>query len=160
MKFALVPLLAIITLLTACNPKFSSDPGKWIHFATDKGDKLYYTLDKMDKTDKGIVKIWVKTIFRKKQILDNKEAAYAKNMYMINCQANSYKMNVGFYFSAEDDVVSKTTSSQPDVVPQLFDRSSREFTFKPISTAKEEYFQIMPNTPVAALKIVACGQDK
>jgi hypothetical protein len=156
MKLFYLLLLASIFCLTACDPKSGSNDSKWILFANDKNDKLYYTLDKMDKTDSGVIKIWVKTVFGKKMQFDEKEAAYAKNMFMINCSANSYKMNVGFFFSDKNEIVSKTASTQPDVMPQLLDRSSREFTFKPISTAREEYFPIMPNSPAAALKVIAC----
>jgi hypothetical protein len=158
MKPVSVLLSVALLCLTACTPKFNSDADKWVFFANDKSDKLYYTLDKLDKTDKGVIKIWVKTIFGKKINIDNKDAIYAKNMYMINCTANSYKMNVGFYFSATDEMISRTASAQPDVMPLILDRSSREFTFKPISTAKEEYFPILPNSPVAALQTIACKQ--
>jgi hypothetical protein len=159
MKLLSLLLLASIFCLTACDPKFDSNDSKWIYFANEKADKLYYTLDKMDKADNGAIKIWVKAVYSKKLSIDDKEAAFAKNMYMINCEANTYKINVGFYFSDKNEVVSKTASSQPDVIPDLMktlDRSSREFTFKPISTAREEYFPIMPNSPVAALKVIAC----
>lgn len=152
-------LLTLLLCLTACTQKIKSN-AKWVQFAQDKSDKLFYTLEKMDKTDKGVIKIWVKTVYGKSLNIDSKEAVYAKNMYMINCAANTYKMNVGFYFSADDEIISKTTSTQPDVMPQILDKSSREFTFKPISTAHEEYFPILPKSPVDALKLIACSQQK
>lgn len=151
--------VAALTCLTACNPKFSSDSSKWINYATEKGDKLYYTLDKLDRTDKGIIKIWVKTVFDAKMVIDDKETTYAKNMFMIDCAANRYKMNVGYFFSASDEIVSKTTSEQPDVMPLILDRSNKQYTFKPISTAHEEYFPILPNSPVDKLRAIACKQQ-
>jgi len=154
MKSISALLLASLMCLTAC----SADSTKWVYFATEKNDKLHYTLNKFEKTEKGIAKIWVKTIFGKKIRLDEKESTYAKNMYMFNCAANSYKMNVGFFYSEKDEIVSKTTSTQPDVMPLILDRSSREFTFKPISTAKEEYFPIVPNSSTEILKEIACKQ--
>lgn len=151
-------LFATFLCLSACSPKFNSESTKWIYFATEKNDKLHYTLNKFEKTEKGIAKIWVKTIFGKKIRLDEKDSTYAKNMYMFNCAANSYKMNVGYFYSDKDEIISKTTSSQPDVMPLVLDRSSREFTFKPISTAKEEYFPILPNSSAEKLKEIACKQ--
>jgi hypothetical protein len=158
MKSISALLLASILCMTACSSRFNADSTKWIYFATDKNDKLHYTLNKFEKTEKGIAKIWVKTIFGKKIRLEEKDATYAKNMYMFNCTANSYKMNVGYFYSEKDEIISKTASTQPDVMPLILDRSSREFTFKPISTAKEEYFPIIPNSSTATLKEIACKQ--
>ncbi len=158
MKSISVLLLASLICLTGCSSWFNADSTKWVYFATEKNDKLHYTLNKFEKTEKGIAKIWVKTIFGKKIRLDEKDSTYAKNMYMINCAANSYKMNVGFFYSDKDEIVQKTTSSQPDVMPLILDRSSREFTFKPISTAKDIYFPILPNSSTEKLKEIACKQ--
>jgi hypothetical protein len=158
MKPVYALMFALLFGLTACNARFNSDPNKWVYFATEKNDKLFYTLDKIDKTDKGIIKIWVKTVFGTKLVVDNKEATYAKNMFMIDCTGNKYKMNVGYFFSATDEIVAKTTNEQPDVMPLILDKSNKEYTFKPISTVHEEYFPILPNSQVDKLRVVACTQ--
>jgi len=158
MKPIFFVLLVLLFSLAACNSKFKSDAKKWVYFASENNDQLFYTLDKIDKTDKGIIKIWVKTVFGKKLVVDNKETTYAKNMFMIDCSGNKYKMNVGYFFSAEDEIVSKTTNEQQDVMPLILDKSNKEYTFKPISTAHEEYFPILPNSRIDKLRTVACSQ--
>jgi len=148
--FVLIPLL----LLSASCSR-NNNPDKWILFSKDKKASLYYTFDKKTKTDTNIVKIWVKTVYPGVNH-DDPNISYSKNMYMINCSRKTYKINTGFNYSAENEVISKTDVSQTEPALIILDRSNREAAIKPENITSDGYNPIAAESSAERLYSIVC----
>jgi hypothetical protein len=125
-------------------------------FSKEKKASLYYTFDKKTKTDTNIVKIWVKTVYPEAN-QDDPNISYSKNMYMINCSSKTYKINTGFNYSAENEVVSKTDASQADpALNIILDRSNREAAINPENIASDGYNPIAVESSAERLYSIVC----
>lgn len=149
-------MIIVIIALSACSR--NNDPSKWVLFSKDNSSKKYYTFDKMSKTDDNLVKIWVKTVFNKPKRIHDTDVPYAKNMYMINCTNKKLKINPGFNFSKDNDVVSKTIENPDDALSLNMDRFNKEIVFKPDTSAVDDYHPIRDNSPASHLYAEVCKE--
>jgi len=153
MKLVFSTIISVFFLIASCSR--NNSPDKWIQFSKIKNASLYYTLDKMSKTDTKIIKIWVKTVYNQVNH-DDSNVSYSKNMYMINCYNKTYKINEGFNYSPTDEIVSKTESSQVDMMANAVDRSNRNVVVKPDNAESNGYIPIIPDSAAERIYSVAC----
>ena len=155
MKFRYSMALPLLIVLIACSK--NNNPDKWILFASSKSDERFYTRDKMSTSDTKLVKIWVKTVFNDPKRIEDKDIVYAKNMYMIKCTENRYKVNVGFNFTKDNEAASKTVIKQEDsAMPMIIDKSNKEFVFNSTTTVQDEYQPIIADSPAGRLHSIVC----
>ena len=156
MKLKLLIAATLLFVIASCSR--AEKPDKWVLLSADSHGKLYYTLEKMSKSEKNIAKVWVKTVFNEIKHVDEQDISYSKNLYMINCSDSRFKINIGFNFSADNKVLSKTSATQEDVMTDVLSRSSRETSAKPDTSANDEYLPIAAGSPAERLYGIVCKQ--
>jgi hypothetical protein len=154
-KFNLAILVPVLIILAGCSKNNKAD--KWVYFSTTKSNKLYYTRDKMSKSDEGLVKIWVKSVFNEVRHVEDKDISYTKNMYMIKCSEKRYKVNIGFNYTKDDEAASKTVAEQDNsAIPLIMDRSNKELVFNSSTTVQDAYLPIVSDSPADHLHSIVC----
>lgn len=146
-------LLMLVALTCSCSP--GDRKTTWLPLTRDRDADYFYTMNKLSRTDEGVVKVWVKTVFTTPRRQKEEDVSYAKNMFMIRCGEKRYKINPGFYFGTDDGMISKTDQDQAQEMTFMMGRSRGEF-MAAAQPSQDSYQPIPPGSPAEILSGIVC----
>lgn len=155
MQSVLKALVVLSLLLSSCSR--GDRKTAWLPLHNDSHASYFYTLEKMSRDDqRHLVKVWVKTVFNQAQRQGDEDVLYTKNLFMIRCDRKTYRMNVGFYYSPANEIVSRTDEDQDREATFTLGALSREHPPAGDSGSRETYLPIPAGSPAERLYGIVC----